>query len=315
MDKWFRKNYRVFSVLFLFVLLIGWTVFLQKNERGVAKIDPDAGTGVDTSPSVTSADRAADAGTPAGADGEGNITKPDTKTPTSEAPAGESAINDNATATSTPGPVTTEEPTTSALEPATTQEPATPTPVPATPTPVPATPTPVPATPTPVPATPTPVPPTPIVETNVQFPYVLANVQEKMNVRSGPGENYEVIAKLRANSYAKIVERGTSWTKIRSGDYIGYASSEYLLFDKEAVAKLREMDSLYIKVTASQLNIRKGQGTDTEILGKSVQGDKFPYVPEKSTHDWICITYNGQDAFVSAELVTEAFKLEKAVAP
>ncbi|MCR5321777.1 MAG: SH3 domain-containing protein [Lachnospiraceae bacterium] len=301
MNKWFRENYRVLSVVFLFVLLIGWTVFLQKNENGVGNIEviDKSSDGSDTADSN-------------GQDGNGSGKADNSATSapvTTEAPI---------TATATDVPATTDAPITAIA----TATPAPATPVPddnatATPTTVPTTPTPVPATPTPVPATPTPVPatPTPILVTDVKFPYVLANVQEKMNVRSGPGENYEVIAKLRANSYAKIVERGSTWTKIRSGDYIGYANSTYLLFDNDAIAKLREMDSLYVKVTASNMNIRKGQGTDTEILGKAVQGDKFPYVPEKSTHDWICITYNGADAYVSAELVTEAFKLEKAVAP
>ena len=183
MDKWFRKNYRVFSVLFLFVLLIGWTAFLQKNEQGVAKIDPKAGTGVDPSQSVTSTDKQA---------------------PTSK------AVTDNLPASSAPEPVTAADVTATPTMPATestapddasvtpTTEPVAPTDAPASPTPVPATPTPVPATPTPVPATPTPVPPTPtpVDVTNVHFPYVLANVREKMNVRSGPGENYDVIAKL-----------------------------------------------------------------------------------------------------------------------
>ncbi|MBO4416307.1 MAG: SH3 domain-containing protein [Lachnospiraceae bacterium] len=303
MNKWFRENYRVFSVLFLLVLLIGWTIFLEKNESGAAKIKVlDNGSTDKTAP----ADKAAKDIT-----GSDSSEKDKDKTSTDGSADNNEAGNTKAAeAPVTETPTTTNAPITAI---------ATPTPVSVTPAPTDGASAPADPTPTPVPATPTPTPvsatPTPVPVTNVQFPYVLANVQEKLNVRSGPGENYDVIAKLRVNSYAKIVERGTSWTKIRSGDYIGYASSDYLLFDNDAISKLREIDSLYVKVTASQMNIRKGQGTDTEILGKAVQGDRFPYVPEKSTHDWICITYNGQDAYASAELVTEAFKLEKAVAP
>ncbi len=305
MNKWFRENYRVFSVLFLLVLLIGWTVFLEKNENGAAKIETlDKGSTDTPTPTGNTAKDITGSDDAAGDKNGTGTDSPENGTETTGTPVNDGSVTDT--------PATTEAPITAI---------ATATPIPPTPASADAAPTSVEATPTPVAATPTPTPvpvtptPTPVPVTDVKFPYVIANVQEKLNVRSGPGENYEVIAKLRVNSYAKIVERGTSWTKIRSGDYIGYASSDYLLFDNDAISKLREMDSLYVKVTASTMNIRKGQGTDTEILGKSVQGDKFPYVPEKSTHDWICITYNGQDAYVSAELVTEAFKLEKAVAP
>ena len=39
MAKWFKKYYRFFTVVFLFVLLIGWTAFLDKNGQGVGKIE------------------------------------------------------------------------------------------------------------------------------------------------------------------------------------------------------------------------------------------------------------------------------------
>ena len=91
----------------------------------------------------------------------------------------------------------------------------TPTPVPPTPTPVPPTPTPVPPTPTPVPLTPTPTPapatPTP-QPTNTPLPtptpepfaVVLADV---LNLRAGPGTNYDVISKLKAGDQLSLVER------------------------------------------------------------------------------------------------------------
>ncbi len=287
MKSWLRDNYRGFTVIFLLILFVGWTLFLDRTEIAPGEIEP--------------ADKASPTQAASKAPDEGN--KQDTATPTQTAD------------TSTPEPtadITTPEPTADA----TTPEPSAPTTEPAPPTPTqepaPATPTPVPATPTPVPATPT---PTEVPVENVRFPFALTNIQDKMNVRSGPGESYDVIAILRANSYVRILERGNTWIKIRSGDYTGYAHSDYLIFDNEAIAKLRANDSLYVRVTAGTLNIRSGKGTDTEVLGKATQGDKFPYVPERSSGDWICITYEGRDAYVSADLVGEAFNLNKAVAP
>ena len=286
MKNWLRDNYRGFTVIFLLILLVGWTLFLDRTEIAPGVIEP-----ADKATPTQAASKTPD---------EGNTTD------ITSAPSGDKVVPTQEADTTTPEPtadITTPEP------PAPTDEPAAPTP---TQEAVPATPTPVPATPTPVPATPT---PTEVPVENVRFPFALTNIQDKMNVRSGPGESYDVIAILRANSYVRILERGNTWIKIRSGDYTGYAHSDYLIFDNEAIAKLRASDSLYVKVTAGTLNIRSGQGTDTDILGKASQGDKFPYVPEKSSGDWICITYEGRDAYVSADLVGEAFNLNRAVAP
>ena len=294
MKSWLRDNYRGFTVIFLLVVLIAWTVFLDRTEIAPGVIEtaenaaPTQGT-ANTADKSSSGNGSSDVTTPTP---DVNTDTPIPATPTSAEPSTNTSDAGTASPTPVSEPTDTPEPTSS---PEPTSEPE-PTP---TSTPVPT-------------STPT---PTPVPVGNVQFPFVLTNVQDKMNVRSGPGENYEVIAILKANSYARILERGTTWVKIRSGEYTGYAHSDYLIFDSEALAKLRANDSLYVKVTAGTLNIRSGKSTDTEILGKATQGDKFPYVPERSSGDWICITYNGQDAYVSADLVGEAFNLNRAVAP
>ena len=275
MKKWLKDNYRVLSVIFLLVLLVGWTAFLDSN-GGTVKLSP---SDVNMTPTPTpKAEKEPDKkATPTPADSSSGKTDKNSE-PTKEPEA------------STPTPEPTE-----ASDP--------------TPTPAPtATSAP---TPTPAPtATPTPEP-----VADITFKYVIADVRTTLNIRSGPGEAYSIIAKLNANGYGKIVERGATWTKIKSGDYTGYVKNSYLLFDNDAVQRLKETDSLYVKVTAGIMNIRKGMGTDTEVLGKANQGDRLPYIPEKSTSEWICVLYNGSEAYVSEPLVTADFKGGTAVAP
>lgn len=281
MEKWFRNNYRVFAVVFLLIVFIGWTVFLEKNEKVPTNVEPlheDFSTVTPTTGTQPT---------------DSNNSEEPSNTP---APTGSDRV-----AASTPVPAT---PTVEAVP---TAENVTPEPTP-TPTQAPATPTPVPSTPTPVPATPTPV-------VYAKFPYVLTDIDSRLNIRSGPGQEYGLVAKFTPNSYAKIIERGAEWTKISSGGYEGYSINDYLLFDDDAIRKLRSKDALYIEITADSVNIRKGMGTDTEIVAKAHLGERFPYIPERSTEEWICIEYNGEDAYASAAYVKESFNLNKAVAP
>ncbi|MCR5331284.1 MAG: SH3 domain-containing protein [Lachnospiraceae bacterium] len=299
MEKWFRKNYRIFAVVFLLVVLAGWTVFLQKNENVPGRIEPIHKVTDENGDNSPAQDKTE--GNKSSSEGSADAITQITADPTpvqavsSPEPSKDEVKPDGAKVTDTVS--------------------ATSTPVPATPTQAPATPTPVPATPTPVPVTPTPVTATPTPVVYAKFPYVITNIDSRLNIRSGPGQNYGVVAKFTPNSYGVIIERGEEWTKIRSGDYEGYSVNEYLLFDRDAIDKLRSKDALYVRVTGDTLNIRKGMGTDTDVLGKAYAGDRLPYVPERSTDEWICIEYNGGEAYVSKQYVTESFNLNKAVEP
>ena len=287
MEKWFRNNYRIFTVVFLFILWVGWTIFLQKNEAGPGRIEPLSGNNEnETSASLT-------------------------PTASKESPSVTAA--ENGKTTKEPDPTDTyAEPTPAETKDSTTPTEAAPAPT-AKPAPT-ATPTPVPATPTPIPATPTPAAtPTPVVY--AKFPYVVTDIDSRLNIRSGPGQEYSIVAKFTPNSYARIIERGEGWTKLSSGGYEGYSINDYLLFDNDAINKLRAKDALYVEVTGESMNIRKGMGTDTDILGKARKGDRFPYIPERSTEEWICISYEGNDAYASADYVTESFNMNKAVEP
>lgn len=57
------------------------------------------------------------------------------------------------------------------------------------------------------------------------------------------------------------------------------------------------------EVTADCLNVRKGQGTDTQIIGQLEQGAKKK-IEEKPQNGWIPIEYYGGRAYISDDYVT-----------
>ncbi len=157
-------------------------------------------------------------------------------------------------------------------------------------------------------AAPTPTPP----DEYTRFDYVVANVEDSMNIRSGAGSNYKVIGKLAANSYAKIIERGAEWFKIKSGTITGYVSSTYILTDNECIERMRELGALKIKITGREVNIRAEDNTNCEIVESAKAGDLYEYLPEYSTESFYAVKVNDRICYVATSLSEVNIKLKTA---
>lgn len=149
-------------------------------------------------------------------------------------------------------------------------------------------------------------------KTELTCAYVIPNVVEYMNVREEPDTGAKLVGTLRVKNYAKILERGEEWTKIQSGNVIGYAKNEYLYFDKEALDLLEQWDAYQAVVRANSLNIRL-LPEDGEILAVAGAGDTFTYLPQYSVEDWVAISYgSGTVAYLFEEYVELRVELDTA---
>ena len=165
-------------------------------------------------------------------------------------------------------------------------------------------------TPTDIPVTPE---PTPIeLPEYTKFDYILANVNEKMNVRAGAGQNKKVVGTLPANGYGKVIERGTEWFKIKSGDVTGYVSTQYILTDTEAITKMRELDALKVKITNNDVNVRTEPNTTCEVKLQAKNGAEYDYYPEFSTQLFYAIRIENEIFYVSNSYSEVTIKLDTA---
>ena len=155
--------------------------------------------------------------------------------------------------------------------------------------------------------------PTPLVAPDyTKFDYIVANVNDKMNVREGAGQNKKVIGTLPANGYGKIIERGSEWFKIKSGSVTGYVSTQYILTDNDAINKIRELGALKVKVTSDDVNVRKEANTTCEIRMQAKNGAVYEYYPEYSTQLFYAVMIDGEISFISTSYSEVAITLETA---
>jgi len=138
---------------------------------------------------------------------------------------------------------------------------------------------------------------------------VMADVQVALNVRAEASEESEKVGLLYKDCGGRILERKDGWTKLQSGELVGWASDEFLIFDEEAEALAGEVGNLIIKNEAETLRVRQEPDTDAEVLGLLSRNDALNVV-EVMDDEWIKVDFFHDDAYVLAEYVDIDFHID-----
>lgn len=138
---------------------------------------------------------------------------------------------------------------------------------------------------------------------------VMANVHNALNVRSDASEEASKVGKLYKDCGGIILERRDGWTRLQSGNIIGWASDEYLLFGEDARALANDVGRMMATINTETLRVRTEPGTDAGVLGLLPKGE-IVEVLSKDDDGWICIDYEGGDGYVSADYVILDFQID-----
>lgn len=138
---------------------------------------------------------------------------------------------------------------------------------------------------------------------------VMTNVKNALNVRSDAGEDAEKVGKLYKDCGGTILERRDGWTKLQSGNIVGWASDEYLLFGEDAIALANDVGKTIATIDTEALRVRKEPSTEASILGNLPRGEIVEVLGENED-GWVCVDYEGEDGWVSAEYVSLDFLID-----
>ena len=140
--------------------------------------------------------------------------------------------------------------------------------------------------------------------------YVMPNVEEFLNVRTDASIDADIAGKLEKGDRATVLERGEEWTKIESGQLVGYVSNEFCLFGADALAYAKENCRTIATTTTAGLRIREEQSIDSKIIKELDEGDKIVVDTKAETAEgWVAVRHNDCTYYVSAEYVTVALEL------
>ena len=138
----------------------------------------------------------------------------------------------------------------------------------------------------------------------------MANVKDALNVRAEASEDSEKIGKLYKDCGGTILEQKDGWTKLQSGNLIGWANDKYLLFDDEAKELANNVGKMIAEINTDVLRIRKEANTDSAIYGFLTKGE-IVEVLSVSDDGWVCMDFEGKDGYVSAEYLDLDFKIDR----
>ena len=106
----------------------------------------------------------------------------------------------------------------------------------------------------------------------------MANVQNALNVRAEANEKSEKVGLLYRDCGGTILEQKDGWTKLKSGNVIGWAKDEYLLFGEEAKALAEDVGNWIVTLDAEVVRVRKEPDPDAEVCGLLAYEDSVEFI-------------------------------------
>lgn len=131
---------------------------------------------------------------------------------------------------------------------------------------------------------------------------VIAQVNDWVNVRSGPSTDTEIVGKLYNNSVGEMLWVEGDWYYITSGTVVGYVKAEYCVTGEEAEAMVDEVSVRTATVETTTLKLRSEPSTDSRVLELLPEGQVLE-VTGTETEGWVEVDVDGTTGYVSADYV------------
>lgn len=134
----------------------------------------------------------------------------------------------------------------------------------------------------------------------------IADVNDYVNVRSGPDTDSAIVGKIYDGAVAHIIQTAgeeNDWFQIVSGNVEGYIKAEYFISGKAAAEVVEQYITRYACVIADRLNVRENPDKEARKIDSVLQGEKMEMVEDLG--DWIKVECDSQKTgYVASEYVT-----------
>lgn len=140
---------------------------------------------------------------------------------------------------------------------------------------------------------------------------------DHLNVRTGPGTNFEKIDQVNTNEKYQIIQIQGDWVEIELGDQSGWITAEYITIEQQSqpdnIEEEKESSnghttapSTQTSITISHENtqIRKGPSIDDEIITFVEKDQQLEVISENE--NWYEVMIDGTTGFVFKELINHS---------
>lgn len=145
----------------------------------------------------------------------------------------------------------------------------------------------------------------------------IADVDNYVNVRSGPDTDSEIVGKMYDGAVAQILSKAgenDEWLQVVSGNVEGYIKAEYFIYGDDAAAVIDEYVTRYAKVCVDRLNVRKEADILAKRIGYVDNGESVRILEDCG--EWLKVQYtDSKEGYVASEYVVirEEFVYAKSI--
>lgn len=132
-----------------------------------------------------------------------------------------------------------------------------------------------------------------------------------LNVREIPSTDGKLVGKMPKNAACEVVETVDGWAHITSGEVEGYVSLDFLVTGPDAKLMANDLVRTVAVANTDSLNVRAEANTDSVVYTQVLKGEELEYT--ETVGDWVKVSLDGDDAYVSAEYVSVETKLDTAI--
>ena len=138
----------------------------------------------------------------------------------------------------------------------------------------------------------------------------MANVQNALNIRAEASEDSEKVGLLYKDCGGKILDQKDGWTKIKSGNVIGWAKDEYLLFGEDAKEMAQDVGNWIVTLDAGAVRVRMEPNEQADIYGLLAYEDSVEFI-ETVSDKWISVEYHDEIGYVNTDYINVEFHIDE----
>ena len=139
---------------------------------------------------------------------------------------------------------------------------------------------------------------------------VISYCEDRINIYSEPDETSDIVGCMYSRSQADIIEKGEIWTKISSGNVVGYAKNTYLLFGEEADKVAQFIGDKTTVVEAEELPVYASADSSSAVIATFHAGENINAYEEIG--NWVLVECESGYGYVEDTGISSTYDLATA---
>lgn len=131
----------------------------------------------------------------------------------------------------------------------------------------------------------------------------LSNIEGETAIYAEAAAESEVVGKMYTNTILNIEEKGEGWTKVSSGEVIGYIQNDMLAFGSAAAERAKAVCPAHAVVSDEEVSLVVSPEEGAEIKSVAQIGTQYPVIEDDG--EWLTVQDADQaNAYIEKEKVS-----------